>query len=388
MPFLHRVDEHRLKSLPQNLRKVWERLRLHFAASAFRREGLADHGESHPGSSHFPPHPCDIWHFGARNRVVHAYRHRVTKMHLLKRLVVLGMLALTACAATDRRSSTIQSRFSTKPCAPDLTAAAAICGSIAVPENWAMPRGRMIDLNVIVFPAARPVRVKVAQFDLEGGPGFGVTESAGFYATDGAAFHEHRDVVLVDMRGTGFSNPLRCEGIESYERTQPAAPMYPADLVAACARQLASRADVRQYGTAAASRDLDAVRNALGYAQIDLYAISYGTTLALRFIADYPSHVRSAVLTGTVPADQTPPAHHSRSADRALQRLFDACAADRACAEAYPDPRAELDVAVQRTGAKRRDQFMERVRTMMYTADSARGLPAFFAVSLAAMIRG
>ena len=42
------------------------------------------------------------------------------------------------------------------------------------------------------------------------------------------------------------------------------------------------------------------VREALGYEQLDLNAVSYGTTLALRYIADYPKRVRTAVLYGTV----------------------------------------------------------------------------------------
>jgi len=144
------------------------------------------------------------------------------------------------------------------------------------------------------------------------------------------------------MRGTGQSNPLRCPAIEDHVRAEPEAPMFPPDLVADCARELAGTSDLSQYSTANAARDIDAVRAALGYERIDLNAASYGTTLALRYIQDFPDRVRSAVLVGAAPADKMPPAHHAVNAKRGLDLLFDACAADPDCARQYPDLRAEL----------------------------------------------
>jgi pimeloyl-ACP methyl ester carboxylesterase len=264
-------------------------------------------------------------------------------------------------------------RFVPHPCADDL--AGATCGSISVPENYQHP-GRSIALSVIVFPATEPGREKAAQFDLEGGPGFGVTDSAGFYASDGAAYHEHRDVVLFDMRGTGGSGALRCTGIEEYQRAQPAAPLYPPELVADCAKALAARADLRQYTTASAARDIDSVRETLGYARIDLNALSYGTTLALRYIADYPRRVRSAVLTGTVTADRTPPAHHAAAAERGLQLLIAACHDDGDCAARYPDLWKDVDTAIERLGPEAGALFMEKIRTQMYLPATARSVPA------------
>ena len=223
-------------------------------------------------------------------------------------LALLFAIALTACASDPRRLASAAPAFSQRPCAAELPAKDVFCGTVSVPENYADAGGRKIALNVVVFPALVPGSEKAAQFDLEGGPGFAVTDSASFYASDGAAYRQSRDVVLFDMRGTGGSNPLRCSALEAHAKAQPSAPLYPPDLVAECARQLSAVADLRQYTTAAAARDVDAVRQALGYRRIDLNALSYGTTLALRYIADYPQRVRSAVLTGTAPADKTPPA--------------------------------------------------------------------------------
>src|SRR4030095_6366188 len=108
-------------------------------------------------------------------------------------------------------------------------------------------------------------------------------------------YRERRDIVLADMRGTGRSHALRCAGIEEREKRQPALPLYPRELGAECAKQLSAVSDPRQYTTGAAARDIDLIRRALGYEQLDLNAISYGTTLALRYIADYPKAVHAAV---------------------------------------------------------------------------------------------
>jgi len=281
----------------------------------------------------------------------------------------------TAPAVAAEPAQASRYDFVAHPCASEDPLPGAICGSVAVPENYAKPSGRTIELNVVLFRATEMNSEKAAQFDLEGGPGFAVTESAGFYATDGVAYHEHRDVVLVDMRGTGASNPLRCPSIEARTRTEPAAAFYPPDLVEDCARSLATSADLTQYGTASASRDLDAVRAALGYERVDLNALSYGTTLALRYIADYPERVRSAVLTGTVPADQTPPAHHAIAAERGLKLLFDACAADKSCAAQYPHLHDDLETTIEQLGQERSAIFLEKVRTQMYLPVTARAVP-------------
>lgn len=229
------------------------------------------------------------------------------------RVLVIACLFLTsACTHMSQRDLRVDVPFVRKTCDVALDGSQAQCGTVNVPENWTTRRGRRIDLNVIVFPATSPGMARSAQFYIDGGPGDAATAAAGFYLSEGLAFREHRDVVLVDMRGTGSSNALHCEDLEAFERARPDAPMYRPDLVASCARALRGHADVRQYTTATASRDLEAVRRALGYSTIDINAVSYGTVLAQRYIADHPDRVRTAVLTGAFPPSKTPPAHHAK----------------------------------------------------------------------------
>ena len=291
----------------------------------------------------------------------------------------LSIGALLSACVSSNQSMPDNPSFVTKECAKELTSSNVTCGSVAVPENHQEPDGRKIDLNVIVLRALQPPSERVAQFELDGGPGLAATDGAGFYATDGAAYRRTRDVVLIDMRGTGASNPLRCPALEQRQKADPLAPLYPPDLVADCAKSLSTASDLRQYTTEAAARDIDHVREALGYRQIDLSALSYGTTLALRYIADFPERVRLALLMGTAPAHRTPPRHHATSAERALKMLFDACGADPTCAAQYPDLEAELDLAMERQ--RRLDPvtapvLLENIRSKMYAPDTARRIPA------------
>jgi pimeloyl-ACP methyl ester carboxylesterase len=282
--------------------------------------------------------------------------------------------------------------FESRPCEAAATAAGARCGVVEVPEDHARPRGRKIALNIVVLPATSAQRDgKRAQYDLEGGPGFAATDFLEFYAGEGAPYRQGRDIVLADMRGTGQSNPLRCVGIEEREKRDPALPMYPPDLVAECARQVSAHSDPRLYTTASAARDIDLVRRALGYQQLDLNAISYGTTLALRYMADFPKAVRAATLMGTVPANRTPPRHHAIAAQASLERLMADCAADSACRGKFGDVRANLATALQRLAASSvmtSPVFLEKLRSQLYTPAGRARVPYLLSEAARGDFRG
>jgi len=251
-----------------------------------------------------------------------------------------------------------------------------------VPENHAKPRGRKIALHVLVLPATGQRDGRRAQYDLEGGPGFAVTDFLEFYAGEGAPYRAERDIVLADMRGTGQSNPLRCSAIEEFDIREPASPLYPTNLVAECAKQLGEANDLSQYSTAAAAKDIDLVRRALGYEQLDINAISYGTTLALRYIADFPKSVHAAVLMGTVPANRTPPRFHATAAQVSLDQLVADCSAKTACREQFGDVRKNLVMAIELAGHSETitvPVFMEKLRNRLYSPASRAGVPYLLA---------
>jgi len=282
------------------------------------------------------------------------------------------LLALAAACAT---SPSPRPTFETRACAGELSAAGARCGIVQVPENYTDRDGRSLALNVIVLPARTDNGAHDAQFDLDGGPGFAATDIAGFYLQFGAAYLQTRDIVIVDQRGTGGSNPLRCPEIEAHEAADAWAPLYPPELVARCAAELSARADLSQYTTANSARDLDQVRAALGHERISIFALSYGTTLAQSYIALHPERVRAAVLMGVAPAEAMPPRLHAQAAEGGLRGVLGACAADPACRDAFPDPEADFATARETLGGERGEIFAEWLRTQMYAPAAARTLP-------------
>lgn len=284
----------------------------------------------------------------------------------------MTLFALTAAflgAAT-------QPVFVEKACADERTAKVARCGTVSVPENREAPEGRTIALNVIVMPATLPGPHAPPLFDIEGGPGLPVTKNAEFYASVGIGYRARRDVVMVDQRGTGGSNPLHCPAFSDPEAAYR--PLYPAETVAECRKKLEATADLRMYGTRDAVVDIDDVRAALGYEKIDLFGLSYGTTVALRYLDTYPERVRAAVLMGVSPPEAMPPKSHAVAGDQAMRRLFDACASDPACAAAF-DPAHDLDRARIRigtiAGAPSEEIFVEKLRSLMYAPSGARRIP-------------
>jgi pimeloyl-ACP methyl ester carboxylesterase len=99
---------------------------------------------------------------------------------------------------------------------------------------------------------------------------------------------------------------------------------------------------VRQYGTATAMDDLDAVRAALGYPQLDVYGASYGATAAQIYLKRHPAAVRTMILDGATAIDVPFWSRFATNGERALAQVEKRCAADADCAKTFRGWRAKL----------------------------------------------
>lgn len=228
-----------------------------------------------------------------------------------------------------------------EPCRLSGLGVAARCGSARVFEDRAAAQGRSIDLRVAVVPALASNPRPDPLFLLVGGPGQAATEAGAQVAEALRDVLRHRDIVLVDQRGTGKSNPLRCESDQHQPLQDLFAPRPSADKTRACHAALG--ADTRQYATPTAMDDLDEVRAALGYEQINLWGGSYGTRAALVYLRQHPERVRSLVLDGSAPFAIQLPLHVARDAQRALDLLFADCQSDADCQQTFPDVREHFE---------------------------------------------
>lgn len=272
-------------------------------------------------------------------------------------LAALAALLLAGCAPAASTAPPEGPRVALTPCRlsePGLTAATIVaeCGVLTVPENRGTPGSRSIDLRVVVLPAISRGAAPEPLFLLAGGPGQAASEAFTPLLPALSQVNQTRDIVLVDQRGTGGSNPLSCPAEAEGLETSSGAPDDPA--VQAWWRDcLASLdADPSQYTTEIAARDLDEVRAALGYERVNLLGVSYGTRAALTYLRRFPERVRALVLDGVAPPEMAIGAAMGRDGQRALDLIFDACAADAACAAAFPQLRADFAALLERLAAE------------------------------------
>jgi pimeloyl-ACP methyl ester carboxylesterase len=270
------------------------------------------------------------------------------------------------------------------------------CGQYEVFEDRASKRGRKIALNMVILPALAEKPAPDPVFFFAGGPGQSAASLASILGEGPLAkIREERDLVFLDQRGTGKSNPLTCNlytddnDLRGYFED-----MFPASEVRACRERLEKIADLKQYTTSIALDDLDDVRRALGYEKINLYGGSYGTTVALAYLRQYGKNVRSAILAGVAPTDLKLPLPFAKGAQYAIDHLFDDCAADADCRAAFPNLRAEFTSVLDRltkapasielinplTQKTQRVQlgrgvFAERLRMMLYDRGPASLIP-------------
>ena len=220
-----------------------------------------------------------------------------------------------------------------------LSVFAAECGVLTVPEDPAEPHGRQIGLQVARVGAISRRKQPDPLFVLAGGPGAG---AAAFYASVAPAFARilrERDIVLVDQRGTGGSNPLECTQPEDLLGHASTAEIVQA--TRACLASLAPRAKVAEYTTSLAVQDLEQVRAALGLERINLYGASYGTRVAQHYLRRFPARVRSVILDGVVPVGQPMGPATATDAEAALGNILRRCAGDAACRGRFGDPAAD-----------------------------------------------
>ena len=260
------------------------------------------------------------------------------------------LIALAADAATSS-----QPRLPLHSC-EIAVGVAARCGTFSVYENRVAKAGRKIDLNIVMIPAAGPDAAGDPVFWLEGGPGGAATQAIGPVTQQYfKGIRADHDLVFIDQRGTGQSNPLKCDDIGETPANidRYFGPLFPIESIRACRQKLEKIADLTQYSTAIAADDLDDVRAALGYERINLAGASYGTLTALVYIRRHPSHVRSAFLIGTVPPDFRLPLPFAKASQNAWQKLVADCAVDAGCRDAFPNLQDEFDAVLARFEAEK-----------------------------------
>jgi pimeloyl-ACP methyl ester carboxylesterase len=269
-----------------------------------------------------------------------------TIIGLVACLLILQAL-LSACGSTEAvpTSPALTTSAAYKPLYQSVACAAkppegysVTCGSLTVPENRQKPAGTKIQLHVAIIKSTAPKPSPDPVIFLAGGPGDPAIDIVFRNINIFKEFLGQRDLIVLDQRGAGYSTPA----LDCHE-----------DSAAQCkASLLLQGIDLTAYNTRENAADVNDLISALGYQQVNLYGGSYGTALAQAVMRDYPSRLRSVVLDSVVPPQSNLNVLGMGYYQKALENIFEACAADPACNWKYPDLEKEFYELVERLNAQ------------------------------------
>ncbi|KAL7782557.1 alpha/beta-hydrolase [Trichoderma afarasin] len=189
------------------------------------------------------------------------------------------------------------------------------CGQIQVPLDHAIPDGETITLSVTRLQATNPgCGPRQGLYIENGGPGEPNVQTpsqlANALSTGGNLRHwlplvQNFDIIGVDMRGTGRSNPVQCDkdlytkvqwpmikDHQTYDETMARAKEWGETCVNMTGPLM------NHLGTDQAIHDYEMVRQALEHDKFNYLGLSYGTQIGSEYSDMYPDHVGRMVLDG------------------------------------------------------------------------------------------
>ncbi|MEM9687343.1 MAG: alpha/beta fold hydrolase, partial [Bacteroidota bacterium] len=212
-----------------------------------------------------------------------------------------------------------------------------------VPENWDIPAGPKVKLAVGILKSTSENGDATPLVCIEGGPGAsGLREVWGWL---NHPIRKHSDIIMVDARGTGFSEPRLCPDlgqkfleILSTDQDHTQDEKNKAEAALACKKDLLNRGiDIRAYTSKAIAQDLHALKEALNYKDWKVYAVSYGTQIAQVYANDFPEDIEALLLDSPISDLSQYYNRNTTNYANALQRFFDVCKKDPDCNGKYPN---------------------------------------------------
>ena len=287
---------------------------------------------------------------------------------MIRNVTAVVLVVLVACSSTKSNGGPASDRVSASASAPSAsysehpcdasipTDPRVVCGTLTVPEDRSRPDAGTVELAVVTIhpkPPAAATNPDPVVF-LQGGPGLSSTGAIPDLLNRDFG---DRDLILFDQRGSGLSKP----GLYCGDWTKPTwATIATTDAATRldigtrmwteCRDRLTSAGvDLAAFNIAADVADLEDLRVALHIDQWNVWGMSYGTRVALQAARAHASSMRSLTLESVIPP--TTGMFGPDFVTNGFRRLFDACAADAACASKHPTLAADLDSVVARLDA-------------------------------------
>lgn len=215
---------------------------------------------------------------------------------------------------------------------------------LTVPENWDKPQGKTIKLAVAIIKSTSKKGSSNPVLFIEGGPGAGEIRAIWTWLQN--PIREQSDIILMDLRGVGFSFPKFCpelgtKFLEILSKNQSKSEDEQQKILAAmdCKQDLVKRdIDLKAYNSKSIAKDLNALKKALKYDNWNVYGVSYSTYTVQVYANDFPQDIKTLTLDSSIP-DIAKSYYNQNTTNyvSSLEKVFDACKNDPDCNQQYPN---------------------------------------------------
>lgn len=280
----------------------------------------------------------------------------------LSPLVMIGVMLVVLFPAAPAAQAVVP--FTPAPCPIAAVPGLRIdCGYLTVPESRSNFTGKTIRLAVAIMRSPNPNKAADPAVFLQGGPGGATLPLAAALAATYGPTLAQRDIILMDQRGTGYSEPrLDCSlfatasnrklSVGAQSSDLPDFIQEQVDAMAQCGQQLREAGiDLAAYNSSENAADYEDLRLALGYGPWNVIGASYGSHLALAMLRFRPETLRSVVLESADPYQVNFHIDVFSSYNRTLSLLAADCAAQPSCNRAYPNLLQTFDALYEQLNA-------------------------------------
>jgi pimeloyl-ACP methyl ester carboxylesterase len=229
------------------------------------------------------------------------------------------------------------------------------CGYLTVPEVHSQPQGKQIQVAIAIVKSTNP-KPSEPLILFQGGPGGSSLDIFPRLLSSPddkpvQKLRAQRDLIAFEKRGNRYSKPrLNCpEYKESESEETPAGDAKELAGLKACRDRLTREGvNLAAFNSVESAHDVAALAKALGYKQVNLYGVSYGTELVQNVMRQHPDIIRSVILDGIVPVEPSLESQYGVILNRLITQVDAACAADPDCKALYPDVKGTFIAAHDR----------------------------------------
>lgn len=213
---------------------------------------------------------------------------------------------------------------------------------LSVPENWDKIHERKIALAVSVLKSKTTAKKEPVVF-IQGGPGGNTITEIMFWVNH--PLRKNHDIILIDLRGTGFSQPQLCPDlgkkffeILSKNQSDEQDVKDKVQVSLACQQDMIDQGiDMGAYNSISVANDLHALKNALKIPTWNVYGVSYGTFISQTYAKIYAQDVHTLTLDSSIPNISQYYTHNTKNYVQSLNKVFNDCRKNPKCGKEYPD---------------------------------------------------